>query len=112
MRWLRKIEQPAKTFNVIPHLKELVVNRGVGNRRHMKDRVESFIPELAVPIEFGQIGSHHISPESGKVFEVAGTEIIDDGQASLGQKVLESHHQIGSNEAGAARDQKVKSSGR
>ena len=81
---LREIEQAAKTFDVVVHLLELIVQGRVGDRGEMKNRVELFVAELPLPIERGQILRDEIAVVTGQVLEITGAKIVDHGQPRLG----------------------------
>ena len=89
-------------------LLELIVVGRVGDGREMKNSVELFVPELFAPIESGQVGRHKIAKITGQVFEVAGTEIVDHGDARVRVFFLEPEGQVGADKTGAAGNDKIK----
>ena len=89
------------------YLLELVVICGVGDRREMKNGIKSFIAELLPPIKRGEILRDEIAAVSDQVFEIAGAEIINHGQARTRKPLLQGQGKIGADEAGAAGDDEV-----
>ena len=54
----------------------------------MKDHIELFVAELPGPIELGEVLGDEIAAIADQVFEVAGTKIVDDGQAGVRESFL------------------------
>ena len=75
-------------------LLELIVIGRVGNRGEVKNSVELLVTELLAPIERGQILCDEIAAIAGQVFEIAGAEIIDHGEAHLWRHVLQTEDKI------------------
>ncbi len=74
----------------------------------MKNGVELLPSELFVPIEFRQILGHEIAAVAGQVFEIAGAEIVDHGEARLRKFLLQSKRQVRADKAGAAGHDEIK----
>ena len=60
----------------------------------MKNRIEFLIAELLLPIEFSEVPGNEIAAVSKQVFEIAGTEVIDDGEARIWKLFLQSQGKI------------------
>ncbi len=73
----------------------------------MENAVEFFVAELLLPIERGQILRDEIASVAGEIFEIAGAEIVDHGQARVGELLLQFEDEIRADEAGAAGDEEI-----
>ncbi len=89
------------------HLDELVVQRRVGDRSEMKNRVELFIAELFAPVERGQVLRDEIAAITAQIFKIAGAKIVDHGQARFREFLLQRESEIGADEAGATCDEEI-----
>ena len=89
------------------HLDKLIVQRRVGDRSEMENRVELFVAELLSPIERREILRDKISAIAGEILEIARSEIVDHGQMGFGKLFLQGEDEIRSNESGAAGDKQV-----
>ena len=93
------------------NLVELVVIGRIGDRREMKDRVESgsyWIAELLVPVERRQILRNEVSPVAGQVLEITGPKIVNHRNARVRESFLQSQCEIRADETGAAGDNEVR----
>ena len=90
------------------HLHELIVQRRVGDRGEMKNRVEFFVAELFAPIQRGQILRDEIAAITLQILEIAGAKIVDHGQPRVREFVLQREHQVRADEAGAAGDERLR----
>ena len=77
----------------------------------MENAVEFFVAELVLPIELRQILRDEIARVAGEILEIAGAEIVDHGQARIGELFLQLQDEIGADEAGAAGDEEVERGG-
>src|SRR5690606_16666680 len=72
-----ELEQTAKSLDVVVRLEQLVVLRGVRDRRLVEDRVEREVFELLLPVEARDIAGHEVAAEPPEVFEVTRAKVID-----------------------------------
>ena len=79
-----EIQEPPKALHVVVHLDKLIVQRGVGDRGQMKNRVELFVAELLPPIERREILRDEITAIAGEILEIARAEIVDHRQTRFG----------------------------
>ena len=84
------------------HLRELIVQRRVGDGGEMENAIEGFVAELRAPIESGQIRCDEVALITTKIFEIAGTEIIDDREARTRKFLLQREDKIRADETGSA----------
>ena len=89
------------------HLRELIVQRCVGNRREMKNGIELFVAELSVPIERCQILCNKVATVAGEILEIAGTEIVDHREPRVRKFLLQREREIGADEPGATGDEEI-----
>ena len=72
-----KFQQPAKPFNVVMRLQQLVVHGRVGDGGQVKNGIEGGVLELSEPIQTRNIRRHIIAPEASQILEMAGAKIIN-----------------------------------
>ncbi len=106
---LRETKQTPEALDVVVHLRELVVHRGVGDRGEMENAVEFFVAKLRLPIERREVGRDKIAAIAAQVFEIARAKIVDHGQTRRGIFLLQRKGEVGADEAGPTGDEKVRS---
>ncbi len=73
----------------------------------MENGVESFVAELFLPIQRGQILRDQIPAVSGEIFEITGAKVVDHGETRVRKFFLKCQREIGADEPGAAGDNEV-----
>ena len=99
-----EIQEAAKTFDVVMHLHELVVQGRIRDRGEVKNRIEFFIAELLSPIKHGQTLRDEITAVAGEVLEIAGAKIVDHGEPCVRLSFLQGEHKVRADETGATSD--------
>ena len=87
---------------------ELVVIRGIRDRREMKNGVELLITELLAPIELCQILSHEIAAVTGEIFKVTGSKVVNHSQTRVRKFFLQGKREIRADEAGTASNNEIR----
>jgi hypothetical protein len=104
---LEVVEEVAPRFDVVVGLVELVVVGGVGDGGEMEDEVDFASAEIALEVELGEVAGDEVALVALEVFEVAGAEVVDDGEVGVGEAFGEFVYEVRADKSGAAGDEEV-----
>ena|SRR5689334_22900292 len=104
------MQEAPKTFDVVMHLDELIMQRRVGYRCEMENSVKFLPAELLRPIHRRKILGNKIPAITTEIFEITGAKIVDHSQPRGRKFILQRQGKVGADETGATGDKQIGSS--